>query len=154
MRLNQASDYALRIVMQCAMNSEAIMRIDDVVAAQNLSKAHVMKLVAQLGRVGILTTVRGRGGGFQLGRASNRISVGDVVRAVEADFSVVECMKDNTEINCCYSPSCALKPVMGAAVDAFMHVLDGTLISDTVGKMSKPVPFLTPEEQTLQKPLA
>ncbi len=153
MRLNQASDYALRIVMHCAMNSETILRIDKVVSSQKLSKAHVMKLVAQLGRAGVLTTVRGRGGGFRLGRSPDKISVGDIVRAVEADFAVVECMRDidESEVNCCFTPSCALKPVMGSAVDAFMQVLDDALISDIVGKMCKPVSFPAFDDQPLEK---
>ncbi len=87
MRLNQASDFALRLVMQCAMQPDLTQRIEQVVQQQGFSRGHVMKLVNQLSRAGILKTMRGRGGGFKLGRAAKDISVGDVVRAVESDFA-------------------------------------------------------------------
>ena len=134
MRLNQASDFALRLVMQCAMQPDKIHRIERVVQQQGFSKGHVMKLVNQLARAGILETVRGRGGGFRLGRFAGEIRVGDVVRAVEADFAVVECLKNEAPeaINCCYLPACRLKPLMFSASNAFLAVLDGMTIEAAI----------------------
>ncbi|HAT85652.1 RrF2 family transcriptional regulator [Cohaesibacter gelatinilyticus] len=140
MRLNQASDFALRLVMQCAMQPDVIHRIDQVVQQQGFSKGHVMKLVNQLARAGIFETVRGRGGGFRLGRFAKDISVGDVVRAVEADFAVVECLRTGSAEtkNCCFLPACRLKPLMNKASSAFLSVLDGMTIEAAIADL--PVP--------------
>lgn len=134
MRLNQASDFALRLVMQCAMQPEILQRIDQVVLQQGFSRGHVMKLVNQLSRAGILETMRGRGGGYKLGRAAKDVSVGDVVRAVENDFAVVECLRQSEcgEIQCCFLPSCRLKPLMQRASSAFLSVLDEMTIESAV----------------------
>ncbi|PCH81089.1 MAG: Rrf2 family transcriptional regulator [Hyphomicrobiales bacterium] len=143
MRLNQASDFALRIVMQCALQPEISITVSDVVTKQNLSRAHVMKLVARLGRTGILRTIRGRSGGFRLGREASTISIGDVVRAVEADFAVVACMQpsDGECIDCCFLSSCSIKGVMHRAVRAFMKELDSASIEDMCKKMPLPEIF-------------
>ncbi|KZK90307.1 HTH-type transcriptional repressor NsrR [Pseudovibrio sp. Ad46] len=140
MRLNQASDFALRLVMQCAMQPDILQRIDQVVLQQGFSRGHVMKLVNQLSRAGILETMRGRGGGFKLGRLAQDISVGDVVRAVENDFAVVECLRQSEcgEIQCCFLPSCRLKPLMQRASSAFLSVLDEMTIESAV--IDLPVP--------------
>ena len=143
MRLNQASDFALRLVMQCAMQPDVIHKIDDVVRQQSFSKGHVMKLVSLLVRAGILSSVRGRGGGYRLGREAGEIRVGDVVRAVEADFHVVECLKpdEGKDCGCCYLPACRVKTLMGRAVSAFMAVLDDMTIEQVVRSMPLPVAF-------------
>jgi len=140
MRLNQASDFALRLTMQCAMQPDVIQRIDQVVQQQGFSRGHVMKLVNQLSRAGILETMRGRGGGFKLGRLAKHISVGDVVRAVENDFAVVECLRQSEcgEIHCCFLPSCRLKPLMLRASIAFLDVLDEMTIESAI--TGQPVP--------------
>lgn len=140
MRLNQASDLALRLVMQCAMQPDDIHRIDQVVEQQGFSRGHVMKLVNQLARSGILETVRGRNGGFRLGRFAKDISVGDVVRAVESDFAIVECLRlDVTQpVECCFLPACRLKPLMRKASNAFLAILDEMTIEMAITDL--PVP--------------
>ncbi|WP_108818965.1 RrF2 family transcriptional regulator [Pseudovibrio sp. Alg231-02] len=148
MRLNQASDFALRLVMQCAMQPDILQRIDQVVLQQGFSRGHVMKLVNQLSRAGILETMRGRGGGFKLGRLAQDISVGDVVRAVENDFAVVECLRQSEcgEIQCCFLPSCRLKPLMQRASSAFLSVLDEMTIESAV--IDLPVPAALAAQQS------
>lgn len=143
MRLNQASDFALRLVMQCAMQPDLTQRIEQVVQQQGFSRGHIMKLVNQLSRAGILKTMRGRGGGFKLGRAANDISVGDVVRAVESDFAVVECLREDDcgAINCSFLPTCRLKPLMQRASGAFMGVLDQMTIESAVYGLPVPAAF-------------
>ncbi|QUS58285.1 Rrf2 family transcriptional regulator [Pseudovibrio brasiliensis] len=147
MRLNQASDFALRLTMQCAMQPDALQRIDQVVQQQGFSRGHLMKLVNQLSRAGILETMRGRGGGFRLGRQAKDISVGDVVRAVENDFAVVECLRQSEcgEIQCCFLPSCRLKPLMQRASIAFLDVLDEMTIESAITGL--PVPDVLVAQQ-------
>ncbi|KZL19851.1 HTH-type transcriptional repressor NsrR [Pseudovibrio axinellae] len=151
MRLNQASDFALRLVMQCAMQPETNHRIDQVVLQQGFSKGHVMKLVNQLSHAGILETMRGRGGGFKLGRNAKEITVGDVVRAVESDFAVVECLRHQKpeDVQCCFLPSCRLKPLMHRASNAFLQVLDEMTVEAAVSGLPVPQALLTDTTQKL-----
>ncbi|KZL13465.1 Rrf2 family transcriptional regulator [Pseudovibrio sp. Ad26] len=148
MRLNQASDFALRLVMQCAMQPDILQRIDQIVLQQGFSRGHVMKLVNQLSRAGILETMRGRGGGFKLGRAAKDVSVGDVVRAVENDFAVVECLRQSEcgEIQCCFLPSCRVKSLMQRASSAFLSVLDEMTIESAVADLPVPTAFASQQK--------
>lgn len=122
MRLNQASDFALRILMLLA-DREAAMTVDAVTNELNLVKSHVMKIVAKLARAGVLTSTRGRSGGISLARPIEAITIGEVVRVIEADFAVVECMRDGKS-NCVFSSNCKLRGVMNNATRAFLQVLD------------------------------
>ncbi len=122
MRLNQASDFALRILMLLAGNKEP-MTVDTVSAELKLVKSHLMKIVAKLAKAGLVTSTRGRTGGISLGRSAKDITVGEVVRLIEPDFAVVECMRDGVS-QCTFLPQCKLRGVMGKANAAFFATLD------------------------------
>jgi Rrf2 family nitric oxide-sensitive transcriptional repressor len=83
MQLTRYSDFSLRVLMYLAVRSERLATIDEIAEAYGISRAHLMKVVHQLGRAGFLETTRGRGGGVQLARAPEEIGVGEVVRFTE-----------------------------------------------------------------------
>lgn len=122
MRLNQASDFALRILMLVAAQ-DTPMTIDEVATRLTLVKSHIMKITAKLAQAGFLETQRGRNGGILLGRAPDQICIGDVVRLIEADFAIVECMKADAS-TCIFMPQCLLRGVVHNAINAFLAVLD------------------------------
>ena len=130
MRLNQASDFALRILMLLAQRQEA-QTVESVAGDLGLVKSHVMKIVAKLAQSGLVHSTRGRTGGISLGRQADHITVGEVVRLIEPDFAVVECMRDG-ESRCSFMPDCRLRGLMGQANRAFLETLDSKRLSDMV----------------------
>jgi Rrf2 family nitric oxide-sensitive transcriptional repressor len=121
-RLNQASDFALRILMLLAKEDEP-MTVEEIARRLHLVKSHVMKIIAKLVSAGLLQSIRGRSGGISLARKPEAIFVGEAVRAVENDFAVVECMK-NEASSCVFAHDCKLRLVMHEARAAFLDVLD------------------------------
>ncbi|MCK7610664.1 RrF2 family transcriptional regulator [Roseibium sediminicola] len=133
MRLSQASDFALRILM-AAGQSDAPQTVEKLSTQLGLAKSHVMKIVAHLAKGGYLETTRGRGGGIRLAKAPEQIRLGDVVRLIEPDLGVVACLKPDTETSCAFLPRCALKGAMARAAEAFLDSLNTqTLASILVG---------------------
>ena len=122
MRLNQASDFALRILMLLATKKEPT-TVEVIARELHLVKSHVMKIVAKLVKARLLISHRGRSGGVSLGKSAEEIIVGDVIREIEADFAIVECMQNKTS-SCTFTPQCRLKGAMIDARAAFLSVLD------------------------------
>lgn len=122
MRINRASDFALRILLLLGKQEEPI-SVDTIATTLQLSKSNVMKIVAKLSAADLVTTRRGPNGGVILGQASETIRVGFVVRMIENDLAVVDCLSDGA-CSCVYLPRCALKPAMQAATEAFLDCLD------------------------------
>jgi len=114
--------------MHLATENEAV-TIDSVARHLGLVKSHVMKISAKLTQANIITARRGRVGGILLARDPSHISVGEIVRLVENDFAVVECMK-GTLSNCTFLPGCRLRHTIHEATLAFMAVLDQQTIAD------------------------
>ncbi len=122
MRLNQASDFALRVLMHLAVQQDPV-TVDEIARQLGLVKSHTMKIVAKLVRAELLQSQRGRTGGVSLRKHPEQISVGDVVRIIEADFAIVECMRKEGS-SCGFLPGCRLRPAMHQAHMAFLAVLD------------------------------
>lgn len=132
MRLTSYSNYALRSLQLAALREPGLTRVDEVARAHRLSRAHITKLIHELGRAGLIETVRGRGGGFRLARPADRITVGEVVRLTEGAAGLVECFTPDTN-TCPLIGICHLSRKLDEAVRAFFAVLDGVTIADIAG---------------------
>lgn len=133
MRLTQWTDYALRVLMYCATNAEreAAPTIAEIAEVHNISRSHLMKIVMELSAKGWLSTTRGRGGGLRLVQDPSQILVGEVVRQMEEDFTMVECFSTEGR-SCTIDGRCRLKGVLADALQAWMRVLDGVTLAELV----------------------
>ena len=129
MRLTAYTDYGLRLLMYVAMKGDELSTIQEVADAYGISKNHLMKVAYDLGQHGFIETVRGRSGGLKLARPPARIGLGDVVRRMEGDFTMVECFA-HTSNGCRITRACRLKGVLKEALDAYMGVLDTYTLLD------------------------
>ncbi|MFM7026993.1 MAG: RrF2 family transcriptional regulator [Limnohabitans sp.] len=133
MRLTQWTDYALRVLMYCAVHAqrESAPTIAEIAEVHGISRSHLMKIVMELSAKGWLSTSRGRGGGLRLLRPAQDMVIGEVVRQMEEDFTLVECF--NTEGSACrIDGRCRLKGVLDQALQAYMQTLDGVTLADLV----------------------
>lgn len=128
MRLTNFSDFALRVLMYAAAQNDRLITIEETAAVYGISRAHLMKVANQLTRAGYLKAVRGRTGGLALGKHPKDIRLGDVVRATEPDFALVECFTAGNR--CIITPCCRLRKALGEALDAFLASLDRYTLAD------------------------
>ena len=129
MRLSEYTDYTLRVLMYCAAHRDRLVTIGELAEQHGLSRNHLMKVVNDLAHRGLLETTRGRGGGLRLRAEPARIRIGDVVRATETDFRLVECF-DATTNACTLSPACRLKHLFDDALAGYFKALDGATLAD------------------------
>ena len=132
MRLAEYTDYTLRVLMFCAAHPGRLITIAELAERHAVSKNHLMKVVNDLARQGMLETTRGRGGGLRLSMSPASIRVGDVVRHCETDFRLVECFDSRTN-TCSLTPTCRLKGVLNAALQAYFKALDAVSLADITG---------------------
>ena len=129
MKLTKHTDYALRILIYSSIQPEdRLLSIQEVTDVYNLSRNHVMKIVQKLGHDGYLKTIRGKGGGFHIGRKPADINLGELIRTLESTSHIVDCHEDSCRI----TSGCRLKSVFAEAMNAFMSVLDQYTLADLV----------------------
>ena len=133
MHLTVFSDYTLRVLMYLALDRTRLATIPEIATAYGISENHLMKVVHQLARAGIVETVRGKGGGIRLARAPEAIRLGDVVRASEGDTPIVACLSGDPEA-CRITSSCRLKGILVNAFEALYDSLDEHTLADLVDR--------------------
>lgn len=128
MRLTSFSDFALRLLMYAAAHEDRLVTIEEASRVFKISRAHLMKITNTLTRTGFLKAVRGRSGGLTLAKPARKIRVGDVIRATEPDFALVECFAAGDQ--CVITRSCRLRGILDEGLDAFNAVLDKYTLAD------------------------
>ena len=134
MRLTVYTDYTLRVMMYLALKypSGDVATIDEISQAYKISRNHLMKIIHELSQVGLIETTRGRAGGARLAREPKEISVGEIVRVAEKDFSVVRCHDKTVAHDCAIFPACDIKRRFYRAVEAFLQELDTMTLREAI----------------------
>jgi Rrf2 family transcriptional regulator, nitric oxide-sensitive transcriptional repressor len=128
MRLTQLTDYAMRLLIHLAQHPQRLCTIAEVAGSYGVSEAHLVKVTHRLGRAGWIVTVRGKGGGIRLAHEPKDIGLGAVVRSMEPDFFLVECL--SADNSCTLTGTCKLTGVVDGALRSFMQYLDGHTLAD------------------------
>ncbi len=126
MRLAERTDYALRVLMVVASSGRRH-TVPALAEALGVSPNHLTKVVQALQGEGWVTTTAGRGGGVELAVEPGGVTVGDVVRAMEPDLALVECMRDDG--GCVLEGPCRLVGALRRARLAFLGELDGVTLA-------------------------
>ena len=143
MRLTQFSNYSLRTLMYANLNNDRLCQCQEVADAFNISKAHLVKCVHQLGQWGFLKSVRGRNGGFRLAKPADQISVGAVIRKTEDTLELVECFNSATN-TCPLISQCKLNATLMKAMNSFMAEMDKVTIADITSNQKQLLDLLKP----------
>jgi Rrf2 family iron-responsive transcriptional regulator len=129
MRLTKQTNYAFRILMYCAANPKKLSRVAEIAKAYQVSEPFLFKILQPLSEGRLIETVRGRNGGIRLARPGADITLLDVVRLTEDNFSMAECF-ENEETGCPLVDSCRLSSALREALNAFFAVLAKYSIAD------------------------
>lgn len=134
MRLTKYSDFALRTLIYLA-SADRRCTIDEIAQSYVIPKNHLVKVVNQLATLGFIQSTRGKGGGLELAYEPAAINLGEVVRATEQSFDLVECF--SSENQCVLTPSCKLAAIFEQALDQFLAVIDDYTLEDLLAPKVK-----------------
>jgi Rrf2 family nitric oxide-sensitive transcriptional repressor len=136
-QLTRYSDYSFRVLIYLALAGDRLATIEEIARRYGISKAHLTKVVHELGLRGYVETVRGRRGGLRLARPAEEIGVGELVRETEGSLALVECFAPDGE--CVIEPACGLRAVLEEALAAFLGALDRYTLADLVARRRAPL---------------
>ena len=123
MRLSHLADYAV-VLMTAAARRPAGARLSatELACETGVPLPTAQKLMGQLAGCGLLRSMRGAGGGFSLARPAQKISLADVVEAVEGPIAMSAC--SDGKFDCALDAHCRVKPHMGIVGHAVRGALD------------------------------
>jgi Rrf2 family nitric oxide-sensitive transcriptional repressor len=129
MRLALQTDYALRTLIYLAVHPGRT-TVDQIAAFYAISAAHVAKVVNLLARLGYVRSIRGVGGGIELGRPPQEVRVGEVMLAMEGKMHLLECIERDGL--CVLQSFCKLKSVLAEAERLQMEYLNSVTLEDVL----------------------
>jgi Rrf2 family iron-sulfur cluster assembly transcriptional regulator len=140
MKLSTKGRYGLRAVIDLAMNCEdksGTASIQSIAQRQGISENYLEQLMRLLKKAGIIDSVRGAGGGYKLAREASKISVGDVLRALEGDLKPVDCQAISESGGCEGSDGCVTKLVWKKLNDAIQGAVDSIMLDELINVSHK-----------------
>ncbi len=92
MRLTTKGRYAVTAMLDLALHKDqGPINLADISGRQGISLSYLEQLFSRLRKQDLVTSARGPGGGYLLGRAASEISVSDVIRAVDESVDATRC---------------------------------------------------------------
>lgn len=127
MHINAKVDYGVRAVLEIAAASGTVTRAD-LARAQGIPAKFLEMILATLTKADILASHRGPAGGYVLARPADRISVADIVRAIDGPLAAVRGLPpEDVDYRGAAEP---LRDVWIAARAGLRHVLESVTIAD------------------------
>jgi Rrf2 family transcriptional regulator, iron-sulfur cluster assembly transcription factor len=132
MELTRKGEYAVRgIVYLASRPSDQVCLLSEIAAAVDVPQTFLAKIFQQFSKIGLVRSYRGTGGGFMLGRAPDKISLLEVVEAVEGPIVPNRCVTGEGE--CSRSPTCNVHPVWIMVQSQVRDVLAKVTLKELAG---------------------
>lgn len=132
--LTQRSRYALRALIFIARSGGAApVPISAIAADQKLPRKFLEAILLELKHGGLVTSFRGKMGGYRLARPAGQISFGEIIRLIEGPIALVPCVSVSAYQRCvdCFEEStCVIRKVMLEVREQTAGVLDNTTLAD------------------------
>jgi Rrf2 family protein len=109
-QITRQADYAIRTILYLS-NAGAVQPVAtrQIAKEQNIPPSFLAKIVSQLSLVGLLHTSRGATGGVMLSRTPDRISLLEVIEAIDGPIMINECVGERGTCGMCQT--CPMHPV-------------------------------------------
>jgi Rrf2 family protein len=138
MKLTTRSRYGTRMILDMALHGQdGPVRIKDIAERQGVSIKYLEKLVRELKQAGFVRSRRGPRGGHELAMPLEAVTVGDIVRTLEGELSLVECDADPGRV-CPRLADCLTREVWAEASRAMHKALDAISLADLVARAATP----------------
>lgn len=131
MKLSTRSRYGIHAMydLACAGPGEP-QSIKAIAERQRIPEAYLEQLISPLRKSGLVKSVRGAQGGYLLARPPEEITVGQVVRSLEGDLNLVDCLAE--ENACERACSCATRVVWRKLNDGLNRIADSITLRDII----------------------
>ena len=105
--LTKETDYAIRALISIADAPGRSSTAASIAAAERIPWLFLRRVLAKLAAAGLLSSQKGRGGGFEMRVRPERTTMADVIRVFQGEIELNECLVRG--IPCCNRPTCPVR---------------------------------------------
>lgn len=132
MQLTLHTDYSFRVLIYLFVRRPEAATVGEISDYYGVSRHHLLKVVNNLAHLGLVETVRGKGGGVRILDAVRTMKAGTLLRQLEDSGPLVNCLGNEKTPKCAVLPICRFNTALNAALDQFYQELDKHRFEDLV----------------------
>ncbi|TVR48096.1 MAG: Rrf2 family transcriptional regulator [Puniceicoccaceae bacterium] len=165
MKLSKKGEYTLRALIDLGIAQSMgrdFIQVSELARQEELPVKFLEQILLDLRRAGIITTKRGKYGGYAIARPLGTIVVGDVIRLIDGPLAPISCVSQSAyqRCTCPDEDHCGLRLLMMDVRNAVSNILDRYSLEDIVGVTMKnmkrdgvPIPFHPTTSQAKARPV-
>lgn len=132
MKLTTKGRYAVTAMLDLALRyDKGAVTLAEIARRQGISLSYLEQLFAKLRRSGLVDSVRGPGGGYNLAMPPSKISVADIIVAINENIDATRC---GGEKNCHGDDSCLTHQLWEDLSKQIHSFLNGITLADLVAR--------------------
>jgi Rrf2 family protein len=140
LRISDAANLAIHAMAHIARSRGSVNHsVGEIAGDQGVSEAHLSKVMQRLVKVGLLTSRRGPGGGFVLGREAGKISLLEILEAMDGPMSDCKCLLGRKK---CLFGGCALGALLTHVNHQVRVFMASRSLTDLLGASGKHTLYL------------
>lgn len=137
MKISTKGRYGLRAMIDLAINSAGDhVSLNSIAERQNVSENYLEQVFSTLRKSGLVKSIKGAQGGYVLANKTSNVTVGDVLRALEGELSVVDEATEGKG-GSLIMEECLTKNVWEKINESVTAVIDTTTLEDLVNEYKK-----------------
>ena len=138
MMISTRGRYALRVMADMAQHGrDGYLPLKEIANRQEISEKYLESILMILVRQGLLTGVRGKGGGYRLTRPPEAYTVGEILRLTEGSLAPVACLEEGAD-PCPRREKCVTLPMWKRLDDLIRQFFDGITLKDLMASPGEP----------------
>ncbi|MGN0569518.1 MAG: RrF2 family transcriptional regulator [Candidatus Fimenecus sp.] len=99
MMISTKGRYALRVMIELAIcNPDEFIPLKQIAENQQISEKYLEAIIKNLVREGLVTGLRGKGGGYKLSKSPEAYTVAEILRVTEGSLAPVACLEENAAV--------------------------------------------------------
>lgn len=136
-QISAKTEYGLQLMLVLAENhGKRRLSLRQAAQERNLPYRFLSEIVAPLKAAKLVDSKEGAAGGYHLTRIPSKITVGDVIQAIEGDFSVVRCQQEGNH-ECPNNEFCTLPPLWNKVSERLYHTFHAMTLAELLHQPKK-----------------
>src|SRR5882724_6182369 len=139
--LSQKARYALRSMLHLAVQpKDEPQQIADIAEASNVPRKFLEQILLELKKRGLVHSLRGRSGGYQLGRETKDISFAEIIRSIDGPLALSPCASRTAYRrcdDCTDEATCAIRKSLIDVRNSTAKILEQHSLADALADRRK-----------------
>lgn len=137
--ITQKTKYALKAMMvlaDAAASGNNALRIEEIAQRSATPKRFLEQILLQIRNAGMISSRRGRAGGYILTREPSSISIGELLRLIDGPIAPLPCLSRTAYQRCedCVDEdSCRVRKLFSDVFYAYLLMIESLTLADLVG---------------------